>query len=86
MAVELRVDGQTLYSASLRPSGLWDDGESTIYRRLSLSAGEHRVWVGLRDSGPGDEFDYQTEAIVQLQEFQQLVIDFDNDAHTFTFR
>lgn len=77
VVVELDVDGQLAYRHSAAPSGLSKDGASSVYHRVQLAAGEHRIAVRMKDSpGPGG-FDHAREATVTLAPAHILVIDFD---------
>ncbi len=84
--VEFRVDGTSLYQASLPPSGIWSDGESTVYARFPVTAGKHVLFVGMNDSGTDTGFDYQLEANVKLVPQQHVVVEFDHDRQVFVFR
>ena len=84
--MEMRVDGALVYKDSLSPSGLWDDGESNIYQRVTVNAGKRRVFIGMRDSGLTEGFDIQQEVQVDLAERQQLLIEFDELTQSFLFR
>lgn len=76
VTVEVDLDGQLAYRHIAAPSGLSKDGASTVYQRLPLPAGEHRLAVRLKDRAGGSGFDYSREATVLLKPGQVLVIDF----------
>lgn len=76
VAIEVAIDGTPVYSHLAKPSGLSRDGASSVYHRLEVPAGEHRVRVRLRDT-PGEAFNHVREATVRLAPAQVLVIDFD---------
>lgn len=78
VTVEVDVDGATVYRRVAQPSGLSRDGASSVYHRLALPAGEHRIAVRLNDK-PGNGFAHVREAVVRLRPAQVLVIDFDTD-------
>ncbi|MCJ7556691.1 MAG: cytochrome b N-terminal domain-containing protein [Gammaproteobacteria bacterium] len=84
--VELRVDGEVVYKDSLMPSGLWDDGESSIYKRVTVNAGKRRVFIGMRDSGRTEGFDIQQEVQMDLSERQNLLVELDDLTQRFLFR
>ncbi len=76
VAIEVDLDGRRIYSHLAQPSGLSRDGASSVYHRVAIPAGEHRITVRLRDSTqPG--FGYTRDATLTLKEAQVLVIDFD---------
>ena len=76
VAIEVDVDGRTVLRHVAPPAGLSRDGASTVYHRLVLPAGEHRIAVRLKDA-PGPGFGHTREATLRLAEAQVLVIDFD---------
>jgi quinol-cytochrome oxidoreductase complex cytochrome b subunit/coenzyme F420-reducing hydrogenase delta subunit len=79
-------NGNSLYEAILAPSGFWNDGESSVYRRLSVSAGPHRLFIGMIDSERSEGFDYSLEAEVDLAPGQHLVVNFDSTLQEFVFK
>jgi quinol-cytochrome oxidoreductase complex cytochrome b subunit/coenzyme F420-reducing hydrogenase delta subunit len=84
--VEFSVDGATVYRENLQPSGIWKDGESTVYRRIEVKSGMRELFIGMRDSNREAGFDFQHEEQVLLGEGQHLVAEFDHIAQTFLFR
>ena len=86
VVVELDVDDETIYSASLEPSGLHGDGPSILYKGFPVPAGEHRIAVRLRDSERTSGFDYETGITRTLKPSQLLVIQFRAEAGGFTFK
>lgn len=82
--VEVDLDGVTVYRKVAQPSGLSRDGASSVYHRLAVPAGAHRVVVRLKDS-TGAGFGYTREATLQLKPAQVLVIDFDPQHGGITF-
>lgn len=84
--VVLRSDSQTLYDATLQPSGFWADGKSNIYKRIEVESGQHHLFVGISDSGERATFDYQSSAIVDLPPGRNLVIQFDEQAQAILIR
>jgi hypothetical protein len=76
VVVELDLNGETVYSDVLPPTGLSGDGPSRTYRRFVVPAGSHRLVARLRDTARTEGFDYVKEAKVDLAEGQSLAIDF----------
>ncbi|MBC5785640.1 hypothetical protein H8N03_22050 [Ramlibacter sp. USB13] len=74
--IEVDLDGATVFRHVAQPAGLSRDGASTVYHRLAVPAGEHRIAVRLKDA-PGAAFAHTREAVLTLKEAQVLVIDFD---------
>ncbi|MEO7114769.1 MAG: hypothetical protein ABIZ18_02800 [Caldimonas sp.] len=77
VVVELDIDGRQVVHQVAAPSGLSKDGASSVYRRVEVAAGEHRIAVRLKDSPTGKAFDYERTATVKLAPAHILVIDFD---------
>ncbi len=53
VVIELDLDGQPLYRASIAPIGVWKDGASAVYRRFAVPPGRYRLTMRLRDDLPG---------------------------------
>ena len=81
--VEMRVDDALMYSGTLSPSGLWNDGKATVYSRSKVDAGEHDLFVAMNDSGPDTGFNYVVQRKVTIEPGQNLVISFDDLRETF---
>lgn len=79
VAVELAVDGVTLYRASVPPSGLASDGPARMYRRFTVSPGRRQVTVRLRDTARVEGYDYERSDTVELAAGQSFAIDFRTD-------
>ncbi len=84
--VELDVDGQPAFRHSAKPSGLSKDGASSVYHRLQVGAGAHRVAVRLKDDVRSVGFNHQREETVTLKPAQILVIDFDASTQKITLQ
>ena len=84
--VEFIVDGQIAYQASLEPSGVWKDGESTVYQRIRLEAGTHSLFIGMRDSDRAEGYDYQRSERLEFNDGQHVVVEFDHINQTFVFK
>jgi hypothetical protein len=74
--VEVDVDGRTVVAEELIPAGLARDGSSTIYRRISVTAGGHVISMRLRDNRSLRGFDYERTERFTLGAGRILVIDF----------
>ncbi|QEA13322.1 hypothetical protein [Comamonas flocculans] len=75
--IEVDIDGQQVLSHTAVPAGLSRDGASTMYRRLNVPAGEHRITVRFKDRMSSPEPTQQLEKTVALKSAQVLVIDYD---------
>ncbi len=81
VAVELVLNGKSIYKGVATPAGLSKDGHSNFYQPFSVTAGKHRIKVGVLDSGEITKrgvFDYVLEREVVLSPTEILVIGFDN--------
>ena len=85
VTVELEIDGERVYYAALTPSGLANDGPSSVYERFEVPAGRHRVQVRLRDSRRERGFDYERSVEIGLEPRQSFVIDFRVERGGFQF-
>jgi hypothetical protein len=85
LLVELEIDGATVLRREVEPSGFKRDGNATVYERLPLPAGRHRIVARLRDRPEGD-FNYRREETVELAPGSVLLIDFVAARGGFAFR
>jgi hypothetical protein len=83
LVVELDLDGATLYRAVLPPTGVWKDGQSSVYRRFVVAPGDHRLAMRLRDSRRTTGFDHDKNVAIDLAPRQNLVVDFRPDKGGF---
>jgi hypothetical protein len=81
--VEMRLDDQLAHLETALPSGVWNDGNASIYRRVTVDAGEYTLFVGMNDSGSDASFDYVGQQEVTLAPGQNLVVTFDAQQKTF---
>lgn len=86
ITVQFRLDGAVVYQDTLPPSGLWSDGKATVYRRLTIDAGEHALIIGMGESGRDNGIDFELRTIRDIAPGQNLVIDFDEVQQTFIIR
>jgi len=86
IVVEVDIDGQPAIRHAAQPSGLSRDGASSVYQRLQVNAGTHRVAVRMRDDARRTDFAHVREEEVTLKPAQILVIDFDTASQSITLR
>ena len=77
VTIEVDLDGATVYRHVAAPSGLSRDGASSVYHRIAVPAGQHRIAVRLKDSASARGFTHTRNATLTLRPAQVLVIDFD---------
>ena len=82
----LEIDGAATLDAALPPTGLASDGRSSVYRRIALASGPHRIAARLRDSRRESGFDWQKSVDVTLAPRQNFTIDFEPESGGFEFR
>lgn len=84
--LEVDLDGQPAFHTVLRPTGLYKDGVSTVYKRFEVKAGVHQVAVRMNDNLVKPGFNFVREAQVTLAPAQVMVIDFNPDKGGLFFR
>ena len=84
--VTFSADDEILFQQSLAPSGIWKDGESTVYYRMEVSAGSHELFIGMSDSGREQGYDYNGQTEFTLADGQHVVVEFDHLTKSFIFR
>jgi hypothetical protein len=80
------VDGAPLHEDRLAPTGLWNDGSANVYRRLTVPAGPHELFVGMNERGEPEGFDYALRQVVDLVPGQHVVVEFDETHKTFVMK
>jgi len=83
--VELEMDGELLIRRSLQASGLSHDRASSIYQKVRVPPGHHRLTARLRDSARTEGFDYERSAEITLAPQQNFVVDFHAENGGFVF-
>ena len=84
--VELDVDGQNVYRATLPPTGIAGDGPSRVYQRFVLPARKYDVAVRMRDTARPDGFDHERRDAIEVAPDQLFVIDYRPESGEFIFR
>jgi hypothetical protein len=86
LVVELDVDGETILSLEAAPSGLWNDGPASVYERIEIAAGQHRISARLRDSARDKGWDYEHSATVELEPGRYFTVTFRAETGGFRYR
>lgn len=84
--LEMDLDGQPVLQTVMRPTGLYKDGVSTVYRRFEVKAGVHQVAVRMNDNLVKPGFNFVKDAQVTLAPAQVMVIDFNPDKGGLFFK
>lgn len=83
--VELEIDGRLAYRSEAQPAGARRDGLATLYLRLPIAAGTHRILVRMRDR-PQGEFNHVREETLRLAGGDSVLIDFNAARGGLEFR
>lgn len=84
--LEMDVDDELIFSLVAEPSGAWNDGPASIYERIALEPGPHRISVRLRDTARTAGWDYELSEDVLLQAGRYFTITFKQATGGFNFR
>ncbi|MDH5437233.1 MAG: hypothetical protein OEX83_10775 [Gammaproteobacteria bacterium] len=76
--LKLTLDDEILYQDTLIPFGLRGDGESSVYKRFTVKAGQHRLQIHMKDDIRSKDFNYSFDQQINLDVSRVLVITFDN--------
>ena len=86
VSVQLTIDGNSFYEATLEPGGFSSDGPVKVYEKFVIPAGKHHIEARLRDSKREPGFDYNAAFDASLAPGQNLAIDFNAELGGFLFR
>ncbi|GAB4439450.1 MAG: hypothetical protein OHK0026_05320 [Rhodocyclaceae bacterium] len=86
LAIEVELDGQTVYRDRIQPTGIARDGVAAVYRRFEVGAGAHRLAVRMNDNARLPGFNHVREGTIELKPAQIAVIDFNPDRGGLYFR
>ena len=84
--LQLDVDGEIAFERQTAPTGLWEDGNATVYERFELSPGKHTITLRMRDSAQADTWDYTHTEDVVLEAGRYLTITFKAENGGFRIR
>jgi hypothetical protein len=85
LLVELEIDGKLALRSEAIPAGTQRDGLATLYHRIPVAAGTHRIVVRMRDR-PQGEFNHVREETLNLAGGDSLLIDFNAARGALEFR
>lgn len=86
LTLEVELDGRVALARTEEPSGLWDDGPASVYARLDVAPGRHRLTARLRDSARGDGWDYTHSEDIALEAGRYYTLTFTAESGGFEFR
>ncbi len=86
IALEVDLDGQSIFRTVMHPTGLYKDGISTVYKRFEVKAGPHQLAVRMDDNIAKPGHSFEKEGQITLAPAQVMVIDFNPDQGGLFFR
>jgi hypothetical protein len=86
VTVELEIDGARVLLVTAAPSGIWNDGPSSVYERLGIAPGTHTITARLRDTAREHGWDYEHSESVTLSPGRYFTISFRAETGGFGFR
>lgn len=84
--LEIDMDGETVFSLQAEPTGVWNDGPSSVYERFEVPPGPHRITARLRDTARTEGWDYTDSADVVLEPGRYFTVTFKAETGGFNFR
>ena len=78
VTIEAMLDGEPIYSASLQPPGLFEDGGVDVFYSAKIPAGDHRLSLQMNDSVRVEGFNHSFEQQVSIDPAQILLVGFDS--------
>lgn len=86
LIIELDIDGEQVVALAAQPSGLWRDGPASVYERLRVAPGNHRIAVRLRDTARTEGWDYDKTEELVLRPGRYFTVTFKPETGGFLFR
>jgi len=85
VVIEAELDGESVYSVSLPPPGLFGDGGVDVFYSAKIPAGEHHLRLKMNDSVRIEGFNHQFEQSVTIEPKQILLVSFESK-HGFVLK
>ena len=86
LLVEIDIDGDTVMILQAEPSGLWNDGPASIYKRFDVAPGRHNITARLRDTARSEGWDYTHSEDVVLEPGRYFTVTFRAETGGFQYR
>jgi hypothetical protein len=77
LRLELYLDDKLIKNAALEPPGFHSDQSISLFQRIKVRTGEHKLRVWMNDDINREGSTYQHEQTVILKPEQQVLLDFD---------
>ena len=78
VTIEAELDGTLVYSDTLQPPGLFDDGGVDVYYSTRIPAGDHQLQLRMNDSVRVEGFNHQLNRQFHVAPAHILLIEFNN--------
>lgn len=78
ITIEAMLDGEPFYSASLQPTGLYEDGGVDVFYSEKVPAGTHRLSLQMNDSVRVEGFNHSFEREISIDPAQILLVGFES--------
>jgi len=78
VVIEAKLDGETIYSRSLPPPGLFGDGGVDVFYSAKIAAGDHHLSLKMNDSVRIEGFNHQFDQAVTIDPKRILLVSFNS--------
>ena len=74
--IEAKLDGKTIYSKTMLPPGMFNDGGIDVFYNSKIPAGKHRFEIKMDDSVREPGFDRHFEQDIEINPQQIMLVGF----------
>ncbi len=75
--IEARLDGEIIFSKTMPPPGIFNDGGVNIYYNSKVPAGKHKFEIKMDDSVRKQGFNHTLEQGININPAQILLVEFE---------
>jgi hypothetical protein len=75
--IEARLDGDIIFSKTMPPPGIFNDGGVNIYYNSKVPAGKHKFEIKMDDSVRQQGFNHTSEQDININPAQILLVEFE---------
>jgi hypothetical protein len=75
--IEARLDGEIIFSKTMPPPGIFNDGGVNIYYNSKVPAGKHKFGIKMDDSVRKQGFNHSLEQDININPAQILLVEFE---------
>lgn len=76
--IEAKLDGKTIYSKTMQPPGIFNDGGVDVFYNSKIPAGKHRFEIKMDDSVREQGFNRHFEQDIDINPQQIMLVSFDS--------